>query len=473
MRITQGMLYSRALADVQRGLLRYSQLQQEVASGRRISRPSDDPAAALRIIPLRNDLRNLELLGDNVTLARETLNTGAASLEDASALMQRVRELTTQASNGTLSDEDRNSVAAEVDQLLSQLVSIGNSRRGDRYMFGGTESSSAPFELVDGPGGTRVVYHGNHDNLQVEVAPGVNTALNVAGDAIFQSRTRGATVFVADAAQIPTGASPMNRGDTGVGFGKLDVTFAGLYTDAPTTVTAGAGTTTALGQLAYSFTSAPDTLSIGGGPALNLPITDGNFTTADGRRISLTVTGVPATTSGTFTAKAGLSTDGGASVTEVAVWNANGSMVRNSYDGTVLNVDVQNLVRTGSEEIKFEGTFDAFTTLITLRDLLHNPANEAGEDIRDRIAQMLAEVDGAHDAVLDGLRELGFRSSSMDVLSNRVDGLRVSREESLSTVQDTDIAEAILELQRQDLSYQAALQVSSRVIQTSLTGILR
>ena len=126
-------------------------------------------------------------------------------------------------------------------------------------------------------------------------------------------------------------------------------------------------------------------VSIGGGPALNLPITDGNFTTADGRRISLTVTGVPATTSGTFTAKAGLSTDGGASVTEVAVWNANGSMVRNSYDGTVLNVDVQNLVRTGSEEIKFEGTFDAFTTLITLRDLLHNPANEAGEDIREMV----------------------------------------------------------------------------------------
>ncbi len=46
-------------------------------------------------------------------------------------------------------------------------------------------------------------------------------------------------------------------------------------------------------------------------------------------------------------------------------------------------------------------------------------------------------------------------------------------EQSLSLVQDTDLAEAILELQRQDLSYQAALQVTSRVIQTSLTGILR
>src|SRR5688572_24025678 len=103
MRITQGLLYSRALNDVQRGLFRYSQLQQEVASGRRISRPSDDPAAALRVLPLRSDIRNLEQLSGNVSLARETLDTSTASLEDASTLMQRVRELTTQASNGTMS----------------------------------------------------------------------------------------------------------------------------------------------------------------------------------------------------------------------------------------------------------------------------------------------------------------------------------------------------------------------------------
>src|SRR5689334_14102103 len=111
LRITQGMLYSKALADVHSSLYRYSQLQQEVASGRRINRPSDDPAGALRLLPLRNDLRNLEQLGDNVGLARETLNLGAASLEDGSALMSRVRELTTQAANSTISRGDRASIA--------------------------------------------------------------------------------------------------------------------------------------------------------------------------------------------------------------------------------------------------------------------------------------------------------------------------------------------------------------------------
>ncbi|MCA8952366.1 MAG: flagellar hook-associated protein FlgL [Planctomycetes bacterium] len=471
-RITQGMLYSRTLADIQRGLLRYSRLQQEVATGRKVNRPSDDPAAALRILPLRSDLRNLEQLGSNVALARESLDTGAASMEDASALMQRVRELTTQASNGTLSPEDRASIAAEIDQMLRQMVSIGNSRRGDRYLFGGTESSVAPFELIDDQDGARVIYHGNHDLLQVEVAPGVKTALNLAGDGVFMQRSRGATSFSASPGATATGAASAGGGDTGIGFGELQVTFAGLHTDAPSTVTAGSGTTDAVGPLTFAFTTTPATLSVSGGPALNLPITDGAFQTADGRTISLTVTGVPATTSGTFTAKAGLSTDGGETIQEISSFGGT-VMVRDSFDDTVLNVDVTGLNRAGTDQVKFEGTFDAFTTLITLRDLLRNEDGLGNETVRDRIAQMLSEVDGAHDAVLDGVRELGFRSSSMDALENRVDGLRISREQSLSLVQDTDIAEAILDLQRQDLAYQAALQVSSRVIQTSLTGILR
>ncbi len=472
-RITQGMLYSRALVDVQRGLSRYSQLQQEVATGRRINRPSDDPAAALRVLPLRNDIADLEQLSGNVSLARETLDTSTASLEDASALMQRVRELTTQASNGTLSDSDRQSIGAEVEQLLSQLVGIGNSRRGDRYLFGGTETGDAPFEMVTENGRTRVLYHGNHESLEIDVAPGVSTGLNVPGDAIFQARSRGATTFTPANGSSATGATPTGSGDTGIGFGQLAVTFAGLHTDAPSTVTAGSGTSTAVGPLAFSFTTGPDTLRIGGGPAVPIPVTNGTFTTADGRTLSLNVTGVPATTSGTLTARAGLSFDGGQSVTDVSNFTSNSVQVVDSSSGTVLNVDVTALTRTGTEDVKFEGTFDAFTTLVTLRDLLKNDAGLPNQNVRDRIAQMLTEVDGAHDAVLDGLRELGFRSSSMDVLKNRVEGLRVSRTDSLSRVEDTDIAEAILELQRQDLSYQAALQVSARVIQTTLQGFLR
>ena len=472
-RITQGMMYARALSDVQRGLVNYSRLQQEVATGRRVNRPSDDPAAALRILPLRSDLRDLEQLSNNVSLARETLNVGAASLEDASAIMQRVRELVTQASNGTVSDSDRSSIAAEFDQLLGQIAGIANSRRGDRFLFGGTENSSPPFELREAGDRTRPYYAGNRNSLDVDVAPGVTTALNVPGDGIFLSRNRGATTFAPAFGQQATGAQPIGVGDTGVGFGELQVSFGGLTTDAPSTVTAGSGTTTALGVLDFTFTSGPDTLSIGGGPAVAIPATDQTFTTSDGREISLTVTGVPATTTGTFTATANLSTDGGLTARNVDDFTDQSWPVVNSNDDTVLYVNGRDITRTGTEDVKFTGTFDVFTTLAELRSLMENEAGLPSQAVRDRVASLIPEVESAHDAILDGLRELGFRSSSMDVLQNRVEGLRISSTESLSRIEDTDIAESILELQRQDLSYQTALQVSARVIQSSLQGFLR
>ncbi|MFY7949660.1 MAG: hypothetical protein ACOVRP_10650, partial [Gemmatimonas sp.] len=83
-RITQGMMFARARRDVQSGLFRYTQLQEQIATQRRVNRPSDDPAAALQILPLRSDLANLQQLSDNVSLARESLNTSTASLEPAS-----------------------------------------------------------------------------------------------------------------------------------------------------------------------------------------------------------------------------------------------------------------------------------------------------------------------------------------------------------------------------------------------------
>ena len=102
LRITQGMLFSRALQDIRNSQLGFARIQQQAATGRRVNAPSDDPIATLRIIPLTAELRDLDQLLDNNILARESMNSAAAGLEDASAIMQRVRELTTQAANGSL-----------------------------------------------------------------------------------------------------------------------------------------------------------------------------------------------------------------------------------------------------------------------------------------------------------------------------------------------------------------------------------
>ena len=184
------------------------------------------------------------------------------------------------------------------------------------------------------------------------------------------------------------------------------------------------------------------------------------------------MTAAPTPATGTFTAKAALSVDGGASSIEVSDFSATAVGVRDANNGSTVHIDVTGLARIGTDEIEHDGTFDAFTLLISLRDIMQNSNNVSDETVRQRASALLSEIDSAHDSVLDGLSELGFRSASMQALDNRVSGLRVSREKSLSDIQDTDMAQAILALQRQDIAYQAALQMGSRVIQTSLQNFL-
>ena len=81
----------------------------------------------------------------------------------------------------------------------------------------------------------------------------------------------------------------------------------------------------------------------------------------------------------------------------------------------------------------YEGTFDVFTTLIELRDLMRDPPSDLSEsEVSDRLSSFLSRVDTAHDDVLDALRGLGFRSGNMTLLSNRVESLAATSEESLS-----------------------------------------
>ncbi len=464
-RITQSMLYSRALRDVQASLRGSVRLQENVATGRRVNRPSDDPAAMLRILPLRNDLRNLDQFRDNAELARETTNLGADSLQEASEIMQSTRELLVQANNGTTSVSDLAGFGERIDQMLGQMLGIANTRRAGRYLFAGTVTDRAPFVLEEGSTGSRVRYGGNSESVRLGVAPGVETELNTPGDELFMRRGGGSTTFAGG----NTGARPSGALDNGSGFGELRVTFGGL-SGAPTQVTAGTGSTTALGNLSYTVSGGA--LSIGGGPSVPIPVTNQAFTTADGRTINLTVSGTPTPASGTFTSLANLSIDNGASSTSVDFSN-NAVQVRDSTDGSVLNVDVSTLARTGTEAVTYGGTFDPFTLLIEMRDTLRG-ATEANKDAtRARLQTILGELDGAHDGVLNGLSVYGGRSEQMTALTSRIDSLELASRESLSNAEDADLTESILKMNQQQLVYQASLSVSARIVQTSLLDFLR
>lgn len=479
LRITQSMIYARALHDIRKSSRGILEVQEQVASGRRINRPSDDPAAMLRLLPLNSEILNLSHLKDNTELAQETLDTGAAALEEGSEAMQRVKELMVQAANGTMSEGDRRSIGQELDELLGHMVGIANSRRGNSYLFGGSRTSTPPFRLESPDANSRVIYDGSQEVHEIDVAPGITSALYSAGDRFFQSVERGATIFkpVEDTTNnvYATGAAATNTKDTGRGFDRLETSFAGL-SNLPTGISAGGGDTTALGNISYNFTAgAPGTISINGGAAVPLPVTNYAFPAgsdpSDGV-VYLDVTAPVTPASGSFTSEANMSIDGGESLHRVD-FSTNPATVRSSIDDSVLNVDISNLKHVGEDLITYEGTFDVFTVLITARDILQNADSLDSQEVEAKLLQLVGEASNAHDKILDGLQELGIRSENIELLQSRLDGLLITDEKTRSNIRDTDLAESISEMTQKQFNFQASMQVSARIVQTSLLNFLR
>jgi flagellar hook-associated protein 3 FlgL len=470
LRITQTMLYARSLFDVRRSSQGILRIQEQVSSGRRINRPSDDPSAMVRLLPLNSELANLKGLTDNAAAARETLDTGASALLEGSTALSRLKELLVQAANGTVSPSDRKSIGFEIDQLMQHMLGLANTKRGDDYLFGGTRTDQPPFRIVDNAGGTRVVYDGSNEDHEIKVAPGLTTKLYSSGRSFFQDIDRQPASITGN-----TGAAATGFADTGRGFASLEVAFDSLLTSSlPAGITAGASisTSTAVGNLGYTYNAGAGTLSVAGGPAVSVPATDGAFATGNGGVVFLDVTAPITPATGTLVGQANLSTDGGATQTLVD-FAAGNAQVINSYDDTVLNVDVTNLNRIGTDAVTFHGTFDVFTAMIEARDALANTSNLSSDQVKDRLRQLIGEVTTAHDAVLTGVQELGIRSGNLDRLLYRVEELILSDEKTRSNIQDADLAEAISEMTRKQFNFEASLQVSARIVQTSLLTFLR
>ncbi len=178
MRVTFGSLALNLLRNLNMGLERLAELQQHLATGKRMQRPSDDPTNLPPVLVIRDALRAAEQYGRNAQDTATLLGTGQQALLDATGVVQRVRELTLQASSGILSTSDLQTIRAEVSNLLDELVALGNSQVAGRYLFAGTATATAPFVRR----GDTVVYQGNSGGLVREVDRGVVLEGSIPGD---------------------------------------------------------------------------------------------------------------------------------------------------------------------------------------------------------------------------------------------------------------------------------------------------
>jgi len=191
-----------------------ARLQEQASTGARINRASDDPSAAYRVLGLNSEQRLLENYMDNISQAISTLEISSSIVEDMVSTISEEKVHLTQIVSGTYTQEGRERLAEEINDTLEQMVLLANTKHMGRYLFGGSNTRSAPFVVQRNNGEiTNVVYQGSDEQLQVEVAPGVEFSSFYVGNDIFRSNSRSDPAFSGGTgAKTGTGTSNV-RGD--------------------------------------------------------------------------------------------------------------------------------------------------------------------------------------------------------------------------------------------------------------------
>lgn len=180
MRVTQMMLANNTLRNVSKSYDKLGTYQQQLATGKKIHRPSEDPVVAMKGMHYRTSLTEIEQFQRNLSEAYTWMENSESALNHTTNVLQRARELVVQAKNGTLGPEDRQAIAREIEQLKKDLVQVANTKVAGKYIFNGTKIEQAP--VTDG---TPPTVSNNNDDFMVEVAKGVKLKINVTPNNVF------------------------------------------------------------------------------------------------------------------------------------------------------------------------------------------------------------------------------------------------------------------------------------------------
>lgn len=143
-RITNSMMTSRFLSNMKRNLNNMSTLQNQLASGKEILRPSQNPFAATRNKQLANQISDNEQYNANIKDTSNWLDTTDTALAQAGNVMARIKELMVKAGNGAYSEDEIATIKNEVVEKSKELAQIMNTTFDGAYIFGGTKGTTKP-----------------------------------------------------------------------------------------------------------------------------------------------------------------------------------------------------------------------------------------------------------------------------------------------------------------------------------------
>ena len=174
MRISTLQLYTQGLLAIQDQQAKLQRTELQLASGLRFNNPSEDPAAAVKVLSLSARIDRIDQYTRNATLAESSLAFEEGVVANAQTTLQRIRELVIQGNNDTNAGSARSSIAQEINQRLDELLALANTRDAQgEYIFAGFRVESPPF--VES-GGT-VQYQGDQGQRMLQIGDGKQVAI--------------------------------------------------------------------------------------------------------------------------------------------------------------------------------------------------------------------------------------------------------------------------------------------------------
>ena len=187
MRISTNQLYDqniRAIMDNQSGL---ADTQQQLSTGKKINRPSDDPVGSAKVLRMTEELASLQQYQRNNDLVTGSLEQQETILDNITNSVNRARMLTIQAGDGALSDADRKALASEIGQIKDEVFDLMNSQNAEGdYYFSGYQSESQPFVLNAGGAGNAYTYQGDSGSNEVQLSNSVKVRSSASGQSLFE-----------------------------------------------------------------------------------------------------------------------------------------------------------------------------------------------------------------------------------------------------------------------------------------------
>jgi len=195
-RITERMMNDNVIQVLLNNRNKLNELQEQIASGKKITSPSDDPNATINILSNNTSLQQIENYTNNINYAISEVETADNSLLSAIEIVHQAKELTVRAANATSGSTELAAINSQVEQLISQLKDLGNTQFNNKFLFGGLDTQAAPFQTA-GADGDEIVYNGTPYSLtgeyerKVEISPNITAVINVAGNQVFGQYTSG------------------------------------------------------------------------------------------------------------------------------------------------------------------------------------------------------------------------------------------------------------------------------------------